>query len=84
DFDLKRYFLSIIKIICYYEYEPRLMAFGIVERLAPEISNATRAKALKFLEAHRIRLERDAIEKGENSSLHFVEKTQELLSQHHL
>lgn len=79
DFDLKKYFIPLIKIICEHEYEPRLMAFGIVQRLAPSISNITKRKAFKILEERRQELEKTAIDKGENSALHFVEKTKELL-----
>jgi hypothetical protein len=80
ELDLKKYFIPLIKIICEHEYEPRLMAYGIVQRLAPSISNVTKRKALKILEEHRLWLEHTDTDKGENSTLHFVEKTIELLT----
>jgi len=79
-FKVKEYFIQLIKIICEHEYEPRLMAYGIVEDLVPEISAAVKSEALTILEAHRIALEETAIDKGEDSTLHFVEQTQQLLS----
>jgi hypothetical protein len=80
EFDLRKYFIPIIKIICEQEYEARLTAYGIVQDIAPSISNITKKKALKILEEHRLELEHAAVDKGENSTLHFVEKTKELLS----
>jgi|SRR5690348_4084780 len=79
DFDLRKYFIPFIKIICEHEYEPRLIAYGIVEKLASSMSSSTKRRALKILEEHRLELERAANDKGENSTLHFVEKTKELL-----
>lgn len=78
-FNMKKYFIELIKIICKHEYEPRLMAYEIVHESAPLIPNKTKSKALKILEEQRVRLEHIATDKGENSTLHFVEKTIELL-----
>jgi len=78
-FDMKKHFISLIKIVCEQAYEARLMAYGIVEELSPTISNRAKSKALKFLEVRQIELEQGAIDKGENSALHFVEKIKELL-----
>jgi hypothetical protein len=83
DMDVQKYFIEFIKIICEQEYEPRLMAYEIVYKLAPLISNKIRNKALKILEEHRVQLERSETDKGENSTLHFVEKTKELLQSQH-
>ena len=80
DFDLKRYFIPLVKIICEHDYEPRLMAYGIVQRIAPSISKGIRTKALTILETYRLTVEQTAIDRGENSTLHFIEKTKELLS----
>ena len=49
-FDMKKYFIELIKIICVHEYELRLMAFEIVHELAPSIPNRIRDKALNILE----------------------------------
>jgi hypothetical protein len=78
-FDMKKYFIELIKIICIHEYEPRLMAYEIVHEFAPSIPTKTKSKALKILEEQRTQLEQIATDKGENSTLHFVEKTKELL-----
>lgn len=78
-FDMKNHFIDLIKIICSHEYEPRLMAFEIVNKIAPSINNSTKSEALEILEECRKQLERTATDKGENSPLHFVGKTIELL-----
>ncbi|HWB94047.1 MAG TPA: hypothetical protein VG605_19475 [Puia sp.] len=79
EFDLKKYFIPLVKVICEQEYEPRLLAYGLVQQVAPTISSGIRRKALAILEEFRLGLEETAIDKGENSTLHFIEKTQELL-----
>lgn len=79
EFDLRRYFIQIIKIICDHEYEARLMAYEIAIKWMPLISNKINRKAIDILEGTRIRLEVSPADKGENSSLHFVEKTIALL-----
>ena len=79
NFDMKKHFIPLIKIVCGQEYEARLMAYGIIEELSPSISNKTKTKALKILDVNQVELERLAADKGENSALHFVEKTKELL-----
>lgn len=76
---MKDHFIDMIKIICTHEYEPRLMAFEIVQKLTSSITNRSKSEALKILEEHKKILEQTAVEKGENSTLHFVEKTIELL-----
>jgi hypothetical protein len=76
---LKEYFIQLVKIICEQEYEPRLIAYGIVQEIAPSISTDSRLKALRMLEERLLVLELTATDKGENSQLHFVEKTKELL-----
>ena len=78
-FDMRKYFIELIKIICLHEYEPRLMAYEIVHELVPSISDQIKNNALKILEEQRIKLQQIATDKGENSALHFVEKTKELL-----
>lgn len=77
--DCKKYFLSIIEIICKMEYEARLMAYEIVKKLASSISGKLRTKALQTLEEYRNKLVLSAEDKGKNSALHFIEKTIELL-----
>lgn len=79
NFNMKKYFIELIHIICKHEFEPRLVAYEIVNQSAPFISNKTKIKALEILEEQRLRLQLTAIDKGENSTLHFVEKTKELL-----
>jgi len=73
------YFLLLIEIICKYEYEARLMAFGIIEDLVRSIPLEIKKKALEILEFNRIELEKTAIDKGEDSTLHFVENCIKLL-----
>ena len=80
-FDLKKYFIPIIKIISEHEYEPRLWAYGIAEQLLPKMSVKMKEKALIILESRRRTLERFSSEKGINSSLHFVEKTIEMINE---
>jgi hypothetical protein len=79
DFDLKKYFIPLIRIISEQEYEARLTAYGIVQDLAPSIPVTIKRKALKILEERRLELEHAATDKGENSSLHFVEQTEKML-----
>jgi hypothetical protein len=81
-FDLRKYFIQLIKVICEHEYEPRLLAYGFVEDLSPTISKAILKKALAILEDCRISLEGDAAESGENSRLHFIEQTKKMLLKH--
>jgi hypothetical protein len=66
DFDLKEYFIQLVKIICEQEYEPRLIAYGIVQEIAPSISTDSRLKALRMLEERLLVLELTATDKGEN------------------
>ena len=61
------------------EYEARLQVYYIVQNLAPSIPGTIKSNALEILEAHRLSLEDTATDKGENSALHFVENTMELL-----
>ena len=75
----KKYFISFIKIICEQGYESRLMAFGIIEKYVSIISNQKKRSAFNILEKYRIKEEQSKNDKGENSRLHFIEKTEELL-----
>jgi hypothetical protein len=77
--DITKYFIELVKIICEHEYEPRLMAYEIVQKFASSVPSRTKVKALKILEEQRLKLEQIATDKGKNSTLHFVEKTIELL-----
>ena len=79
EFDLIGYFIPLINIICGQEYEARLTAYGIVQDLSSSIPDEVKSEALKILEERRLDLEQTATDKGENSMLHFVEKTKELL-----
>lgn len=81
EFDLGEYFIPLIKIICEQDYDARwLMAYGIVKDLASPIPGTTKSQAFEILEEHRVLLELEATDKGANSTLHFVEQTQELFS----
>lgn len=80
-FELRRYFVSIIKIICEQEYEARLLAFGLAQKVVSLVSKRTKAKALKTLIEYQSKIERSKNDKGENSTLHFIKKTKELLQQ---
>lgn len=78
--DCKGFFLSFIKMICKMDYEGRLMAYELVNKYIGSISKRTATIAWKILEDCRVKLKASInTEKGENSPLHFVEKTQELL-----
>ena len=79
EFDLRKYFIQILKIICTQEYEARLMAYEIVIKTGPLISDKMKDKSLNILEEARLQLESSATDKGEDSALHFVEKTMEIL-----
>jgi hypothetical protein len=78
-FDMKKYFVDLVKIICVHEYEPRLMAYEIVLDIASSIPNKTKNKALEILEKQRANLDSTATDRGENSMLHFVEQTKKVL-----
>ena len=78
--DTEKYFISIVKIICNHEFEARIQAYYIVEKNIYAISDEVRKEALKILEECRIREDQSDSDKGENSRLHFIEKTQELLN----
>jgi hypothetical protein len=78
-FDMKEYFIDLIKIICTQEYEARLMAFEIVQKSVASIPSTTKNIAVQILEEQRVKSEETATDKGENSTLHFVEKAMELL-----
>jgi hypothetical protein len=79
EFDVKKYFIPLIKMVCEQEYEARLMAYYILQDLATTMPGAIKSKAYKILKAHRVALEETATDKGEDSTLHFVEQTQKLL-----
>jgi len=68
-----------VRIICTQEYEARLMAYEIVIAHAPKTADKMRLKALDMLEKTRKVLETSAPDQGEDSALHFVEKTIALL-----
>jgi hypothetical protein len=67
-------------MICEQEYEARMTAYDIVHDLALSIPGRVKNKALKILEEYQLMLEQTATDKGEDSTLHFVEETQRLLS----
>lgn len=77
--DCKKYFLNFIQIICQMDYEARLTAFEIVKKYSPSISKGVRTLALDKLKICKKYLQNSLSDKGESSSLHFVEKTEELL-----
>ncbi|PWU02599.1 MAG: hypothetical protein C5B52_05090 [Bacteroidetes bacterium] len=77
--DVKDHIFSIVQMICRQEYESRLIAYGIVQQYANRIPESTKLAALEFLEKCKAPLQTE-LETGENSKLHFIEKTIELLS----
>ncbi|MGN6196466.1 MAG: hypothetical protein ACTHOB_16120 [Ginsengibacter sp.] len=79
DMNTKEYFHSFIKIICEQDYEARLAAFEIIQKDVSAISEKTKKEALKVLEKCRIKEEKTAKNKGEDSRLHFIEQTQKLI-----
>lgn len=76
----EKHFISFVKIICKQEYEARLMAYGILQKFNSTISNTNRKKALEILNTCKSDLEKTDGDKGENSTLHFVERSIELIS----
>ncbi len=78
--DSQKYFLTFIKVICEHEYESRLGAYDIVEKYTGKISNITRQKALIILEDHKLKEREKENTKYENSKLHFIEATINLLT----
>lgn len=79
-FDMSKYFIQLVQIICNHEYEPRLMAYDIIQKHISSMSLLDRNKSIMMLEERRRELEEMGEEMGENGALHFVEKTIELLS----
>lgn len=77
-FDMTKHLLPVLKIICEQDYEARLMAYGIVEEIALDLSLSDKREAISILDVCKQKLQSDP-DIGENSRLHFVEKTQELL-----
>ncbi len=73
--NVKRYFISLIRIICEQAYEARLMAYGIVKKYIPSISRKTRGLSLRILEEYKVKAEQTDNDQGENSRLHFIEQT---------
>ena len=82
EMDVKKYFLSFINIIGEQEYEARLIAYSIIEKYSDSISAKIRQSALNSLKKYKVIQKRTAKDKGENSKLHFIEKIEELLTQH--
>jgi len=74
-----KHFISLIKIICEQDYEARLTAYGIVEKMSFSISNSEKKKAIEILKGQLIQSEKFDDDKGENSRLHFIEQTLKLL-----
>jgi hypothetical protein len=77
--DCKEHFLSLIRFIGEMDYESRLMALGVVEKLQISVSNKIKKQAIELLDEYIAILEKSSNDNGENSSLHFVEKTKDLL-----
>ena len=74
-FDMSGYLVDLVKIICEMGFEPRLMAYGIVEATLPYVQTNEKKEALKILTDCQQKLEVDGAEKGEDSTLHFIEQT---------
>jgi hypothetical protein len=77
--DTLKYFRQIIKILCDQGYEARLLAYSIIEKNKDLISKNTIESALKDLEKYEILEDQSSFDKGENSRLHFIERTKKLL-----
>jgi len=78
--NIQDYFLDIVKIICTMEYEARYQAYELIQKYAPVVADAIRKEAISVLEKNRLTLEKTAVDKGNNSMLHFVESTIEILA----
>jgi hypothetical protein len=79
-FDMSGHLVQLVKIICEKEYEARLMAYGIVEEIMPKVKAKDREEALKILLEFQSKLESTGANNEENSTLHFIEQTIELIS----
>ncbi len=79
EFDLKKYFLQLINIICNPAYEARLNAFGIINNLIDFITKKNKIKAFENLDKFKTKLKQEKADISENSIMHFIEETQALL-----
>jgi hypothetical protein len=78
-FDLKAYFIPLVKIAVEHEYESRLLAYGIVEDQLPSISPAIKKEALEFLMLYRKEKEPVLTDREKHSQWHFLESTISLI-----
>lgn len=77
--DSKDYFLEYVKIICEMDYESRLMAFELINDYNNKIPEELKMQSLELLYNYKKALLNSKVEISENSTLHFIEKTIELL-----
>lgn len=77
--DVKEYFLQIIEIICTKDYEARLAAYEIALKYAASIDYSVKNSALRMLTECQIREQESTNDKGENSRLHFIDRTRNIL-----
>ena len=77
--DCKKDIIAIIKILCTKDYEARLHAFEIVEKNANSISKKNRTIALDILKKAKVEQKKTDKNMGENSTIHFIEQTIQLL-----
>jgi hypothetical protein len=79
--DTKKYFQSIIEIICKQDFEARLEAFEIIENDISSVSTQQKQKAIKVLKECAKKEAQSINDKGENSRLHFIEQTEKVINQ---
>lgn len=78
--DAQDYFLDFIKMICEMVYEPRLWAFGSIEKYAPLISNDVKKQAIELLNKYAEQIGDIDDEHYKNSTQHFMDAVFDLLT----
>ena len=78
--EVKKYFLTFIRVICEHEYEARYQAYEVAVKNAGSISKTTRNRALQILDHYWALQEPIEDDKEYNNSiLHFIEATKKVL-----
>jgi hypothetical protein len=78
--DVKKHFITLIKVICEQGYEARLMAFQIIEKYAQSVSPQVNKKSLTILNTQRAEKEKSYSKTDyANSALNFIDQTIKLL-----
>lgn len=78
-FNMKDYILELVSIICKFDYEPRLMAFEIVDEIKDSISREKKDAALDMLRSYLNQFKSTPDAMKPNSKYYFVLETIKLL-----